>query len=43
MAVFGFTGGGHCGPAHRHKLSAAGAERVFGNMRELSGILQELA
>lgn len=41
MRVFGFTGGSHCTPQHGPALLAAGAERVFGNMSELSQALPE--
>ena len=40
MRVFGFTGGTHCGPGHGERLSEAGAEVVFGDMRELPGLIQ---
>ncbi len=39
MRVWGFTGGSHCGPGHRERLLAAGAERVLTHMRELPGAL----
>lgn len=37
--VFGFTGGTHCSPDHGERLLAEGAERVFGDMRELPSLL----
>jgi beta-phosphoglucomutase-like phosphatase (HAD superfamily) len=39
MAVLGFCGGGHCGPAHPERLAGAGAEIVFHDMRQLPHIL----
>jgi len=35
MRVIGFIGGSHCREGHADKLSAAGAERVIGHMRDL--------
>jgi HAD superfamily hydrolase (TIGR01509 family) len=39
MRVFGFLGGGHITDGHAEKLMAAGAERVFGHMNELSRLI----
>lgn len=39
MTVFGFCGGGHCGPDHGARLLAEGAAHVFDDMRELPGLL----
>ena len=36
MKVLGFRGGGHCAPGHDEKLRDAGADVVFGEMRDLS-------
>jgi HAD superfamily hydrolase (TIGR01509 family) len=41
MLVLGFTGGSHCGTGHADRLAAAGAERVFSDMRDLPAILAE--
>jgi beta-phosphoglucomutase-like phosphatase (HAD superfamily) len=35
MTAFGFTGASHCRPGHAQRLSAAGADLVFSDMREL--------
>ncbi|MFP6734250.1 MAG: HAD family hydrolase [Rhodospirillales bacterium] len=43
MTVIGFTGGGHSRPGHGDALLGGGAERVFGHMRELPGILRASA
>ena len=42
MAVLGFCGGGHCGPEHGARLTGAGAELVFHDMRRLPQILSAL-
>ena len=42
MAVLGFCGGGHCGPAHAERLARAGAEIVFRDMRRLPHLLPAL-
>jgi beta-phosphoglucomutase-like phosphatase (HAD superfamily) len=39
MTVLGFTGGGHCGPAHGARLRAAGAVEVFAEMRAFQALL----
>ncbi|HEX8297983.1 MAG TPA: HAD family hydrolase [Rubricoccaceae bacterium] len=39
MRVLGFTGGRHCGPGHGERLLEAGAERVFNDFRELTGLV----
>ena len=39
MTVFGFAGGGHCGPRHDERLRAAGAALVFTDMAELPGLV----
>jgi HAD superfamily hydrolase (TIGR01509 family) len=38
MRVFGFTGGGHCGPCHGDLLREAGAYGIFGHMREFPSL-----
>ena len=43
MTVLGFTGAGHCGPADAGRLKAAGATLVFRDMRQLTGIIEELS
>jgi HAD superfamily hydrolase (TIGR01509 family) len=42
MKVFGFTGGGHCGPRHAERLDAAGAEIVFADMTQLGDLTAAL-
>jgi len=42
MAVLGFHGGSHCAPGSAAALVAAGAGRVFADMRQLSGIIKEI-
>ncbi len=39
MQVFGFAGGGHCGPGYMHMLHKAGAGLVFENMARLPELL----
>lgn len=39
MTVFGYHGGGHCGPATAAALTAAGAHLVFDDMRQLPGLV----
>jgi len=39
MRALGFTGGGHCGPAHASRLREAGASEVFDDMRNLQDFL----
>lgn len=39
MAVFGFNGGGHCGPGHADMLRRAGADIVFDRMETLPELL----
>jgi HAD superfamily hydrolase (TIGR01509 family) len=39
MKPFGFTGGSHCRAGHAVRLAAAGADRVFSNMRELPRLI----
>ena len=41
MRVFGFCGGGHCGPDHGSRLLGEGAALVFRNMSELPGVLDQ--
>ena len=43
MTVLGFTGAGHCSPADEGRLKAAGASLVFQDMRQLTGIIEELS
>jgi len=42
MRVIGFAGGGHCGPEHKSKLIAAGADRVIADMRRLPETVAEI-
>jgi len=43
MGVFGFTGGSHARSAsHRRRLEALGPRLVFGDMRELPGLVRDL-
>ncbi len=42
MSVIGFTGGGHCGPAHADTLVKAGATTVIAHMRELPAVVARL-
>ncbi|MBB2960970.1 HAD family phosphatase [Methylobacterium sp. R2-1] len=39
IRTFGFTGGSHCPPELGDRLRAAGAEAVFGDMRELERLV----
>lgn len=39
MRVLGFVGGAHCRPGHGATLQAAGAERIFADMRDLPDLL----
>lgn len=39
MRVLGFTGGSHCRPGDGARLCEAGAQAVFGDMRQLPGLL----
>ena len=39
MRVLGFVGGAHCRPGHDARLAAAGAERIFADMRDLPDLL----
>jgi HAD superfamily hydrolase (TIGR01509 family) len=41
MTAYGFVGASHCGPDHGARLSAAGADLVFGHMRELPGLVAQ--
>ncbi len=41
MTVFGFTGGSHCGPGHAERLTAAGADLVFADMREVPRLIAQ--
>lgn len=43
MRVLGFTGGSHCSPEMSGLLRGAGADLVFGHMRDLPGLLDDLA
>jgi HAD superfamily hydrolase (TIGR01509 family) len=43
MRVFGFTGGGHCGPGHASRLREAGASEVFDDMRNLQNFLTPIS
>src|SRR5229473_2555310 len=39
MTALGFAGGSHCRLGHDARLAAAGADLVFSDMRELSGLI----
>jgi len=39
MTAFGFAGASHCRPGHDARLAAAGADVVFADMQELSGLI----
>ena len=39
MIAVGFTGGAHCRPGHADRLTAAGADLVFADMRELPALV----
>jgi HAD superfamily hydrolase (TIGR01509 family) len=39
MTVFGFVGGGHCGPHHAGHLRTAGADAVLGDMAQLANAI----
>ena len=39
MTAFGFTGGSHCRPGHAERLTTAGADLVFDDMRELPRLI----
>jgi HAD superfamily hydrolase (TIGR01509 family) len=41
MAVFGFIGASHCRPGHEDRLSAAGADLVFAEMRALPRLIAQ--
>ncbi|HEX7967985.1 MAG TPA: HAD-IA family hydrolase [Stellaceae bacterium] len=41
MTAFGFAGGSHCRPSHAERLTAAGADLVFDDMRELPGLIAQ--
>jgi HAD superfamily hydrolase (TIGR01509 family) len=43
MAVLGFHGGSHCRPGYADTLRAAGAAATFDDMRELPGMIADLA
>lgn len=43
MTVLGFHGGSHCQPEHAATLRAAGAAAVFGDMLQLSDLIEELS
>ncbi|MBL6927907.1 MAG: HAD family hydrolase [Rhodospirillales bacterium] len=43
MQVFGFAGGGHCGPGYMQMLHQAGASLVFENMARLPELLGQRA
>jgi HAD superfamily hydrolase (TIGR01509 family) len=43
MTVLGFHGGSHCRPGYADKLRAAGAAATFGDMRQLAGMIADLA
>jgi HAD superfamily hydrolase (TIGR01509 family) len=43
MTVLGFFGGSHCCSEHEAMLRAAGAVRTFSDMRELPGLIAEIA
>jgi HAD superfamily hydrolase (TIGR01509 family) len=41
MTAYGFIGASHCGAQHRERLSAAGADLVFGEMRALPKLIAQ--
>jgi len=43
MTVLGFHGGAHCGPDTAAALKAAGADITFDDMRQLPGLIGEIA
>jgi beta-phosphoglucomutase-like phosphatase (HAD superfamily) len=43
MIAFGFAGASHCRPGHAEQLTAAGADLVFCNMRELPAFVDRYA
>jgi HAD superfamily hydrolase (TIGR01509 family) len=43
MTVFGFHGGSHCRPGHADLLRAAGAAVTFDDMRQLPGLIGQIA
>jgi HAD superfamily hydrolase (TIGR01509 family) len=43
MAVLGFHGGGHCRPGYGNTLRAAGATLTFDDMRQLPGLIGQIA
>ena len=43
MTVLGYHGGSHCRPGHADTLHAAGAAVTFDDMRELAGMIADLA
>jgi HAD superfamily hydrolase (TIGR01509 family) len=42
MPVLGFHGGSHCREGYGDKLRAAGATAIFGDMRELPGLIAQM-
>jgi HAD superfamily hydrolase (TIGR01509 family) len=43
MSVLGFHGGSHCRPGHNDSLRAAGATVTFDDMRQLPGLIGQIA
>jgi HAD superfamily hydrolase (TIGR01509 family) len=43
MTVLGFHGGSHCRPGYGDALRAAGAFRIFDDMRQLPNLIEEIA
>jgi HAD superfamily hydrolase (TIGR01509 family) len=43
MTVLGFHGGSHCRPGYANTLRAAGASVTFDDMRQLTGLIADLA
>jgi beta-phosphoglucomutase-like phosphatase (HAD superfamily) len=41
MTAYGFTGASHCRADHKERLSAAGADLAFGEMRALPGLIAQ--
>ena len=39
MRVFGFVGGSHCDDDHAHRLQAAGAQKIFSDIRLLPNLI----
>jgi hypothetical protein len=42
MTVLGFHGGSHCPPGHAGMLRQAGADLIFGDMRQLPDLIAQI-